>query len=336
VTTDRPPATSRSRRICVLWVTALTLLLTLGLFCWLVVVPVRQVASIVQSCGPASHTQLSLDTNDYGAAVNQLGGPDAAVEKLGAYLRRPRRLAPQKWIAVRMLGACGSTAVPELLCLIREEEEREGTPTWLSMFAVESLATIGDVRGLSPLLRLSGHKSHNVQAKALRALTRFRDPRTVKPLIEALRSKDESVRRPATKGLKKIAGPEWASVVDAMLDPQRGMTLKKIPDERLSDPQLREFLLQLLEFEGGRLSFVAAMELGEMKEQRAVDTLIKLMNTVDEFNMYHVVWALGELGDRRAVPTLTLALKNDDKEVRQAAAEALKKIKAAESAKDQK
>jgi HEAT repeat protein len=163
--------------------------------------------------------------------------------------------------------------------------------------------------------------------EGVRYLSRFKDPRTVRPLIEALNSKRESAREAAKEGLKKIAGPELESVVDAMLDSQWGMTLKKLPDERHSDPQLREFLLQLLGFEGGRLSFVAAMELGEMKEQRAVEPLIKLLNRVDEFNRCHVVWALGELGDRRAIPGLTAALNDKDADVRQAAAEALKKIR---------
>jgi len=225
-----------------------------------------------------------------------------------------------------MLGACGPTAVPELLGLIREEEEA----TSLSMIAVESLATIGDVQGLPPILRFSGHKSPYVRAKAVLALTSFKDPRTVKPLIAALKDKDELVREPAKKGLKQIAGPELASLVDGMLDTQRGLRTRRIPEERRSDSQVREFLLQLLEFEGGRLAFTPAMELGEMKEQRAFDPLVKLLSTADEFNRFHVAWALGELGDRRAVPALKAALKDEDQSVRQAAAEALKKIKAAE------
>ena len=54
---DECPPKPRSRKIYVLWSTALTLLLALGLFCWLVVVPVVQLRTA--DCGTKPKSRMS-------------------------------------------------------------------------------------------------------------------------------------------------------------------------------------------------------------------------------------------------------------------------------------
>ncbi len=53
----------------------------------------------------------------------------------------------------------------------------------------------------------------------------------------------------------------------------------------------------------------AAWALGELGDQRAVEHLIKVLSDPDDTVRYNVVKALGNLGDNKAVPYLSKALK---------------------------
>jgi HEAT repeat protein len=66
----------------------------------------------------------------------------------------------------------------------------------------------------------------------------------------------------------------------------------------------------------------------KMKAERDVEGLIKALKDENGFVPVNAAKALGEIGDTRAVEPLTEALKDKKKDVREAAKEALKKIKA--------
>jgi hypothetical protein len=88
--------TKRSRRVCIYWGIALTLLVTVGLLCWLVVVPVMEVDEALQGCDlptlkglhPPPQEVERLRTQ-YQQAIKELGGPEQAERKLGLYMRLP-------------------------------------------------------------------------------------------------------------------------------------------------------------------------------------------------------------------------------------------------------
>lgn len=68
---------------------------------------------------------------------------------------------------------------------------------------------------------------------------------------------------------------------------------------------------------------------GELKSPRAIDALAPLLS--DSSVNYHVAWALGEIGDQRAIQPLVGALANHDALVRIASIEALAKLDATEA-----
>jgi HEAT repeat protein len=89
---------------------------------------------------------------------------------------------------------------------------------------------------------------------------------------------------------------------------------------------------------GGRFSvagqiradrYYAVHLFGELKDPRAVDVLIALLDDGD-IN-YKVAWALGEIGDARATGALIAALGNRDALVRVSAIQALVKLGATEA-----
>jgi hypothetical protein len=111
--TDSQPPRPRSKRIYVYWGVALFLLLGLGLFCWLVVVPFLQVRPIVEQCDTI---KTSLEVNflgqgnagvhieqDFDSFVDELGGKDRAFRCLSIYVALPNCVAGHKGGAA---GAC--------------------------------------------------------------------------------------------------------------------------------------------------------------------------------------------------------------------------------------
>lgn len=75
--------------------------------------------------------------------------------------------------------------------------------------------------------------------------------------------------------------------------------------------------------------YYAVHLLGELKDPRAVDRLIPLLD--DGEISYKMAWALGEIGDTRATPPLMAALANRDALVRVSAIEALVKLRGMEA-----
>lgn len=68
---------------------------------------------------------------------------------------------------------------------------------------------------------------------------------------------------------------------------------------------------------------------GGLKDPRAIDALVPLL--ADAGVNYHVAWALGEIGDQRAIRPLIGALANHDALVRISSIEALAKLTATEA-----
>jgi hypothetical protein len=102
----------RSHRIYVLWGVALFLLLALGTFCWLVVVPVWQVRSQLAALAQWDSFAKGRDSGAYGAAlddtVKKLGGPGVTSRRITMYLKYPRWIAPYREEAFHVLMECGN------------------------------------------------------------------------------------------------------------------------------------------------------------------------------------------------------------------------------------
>jgi hypothetical protein len=105
----------RSKRMYVYWSGALTLLITVVLLCWLVVVPTWQVHRAVRECNSPPYAKQP--------AIKKLGGQEEAIRRLVSYSRLPNWIAPRRTQAVDLLNDCGPAGLRQLLLLASSEDQ---------------------------------------------------------------------------------------------------------------------------------------------------------------------------------------------------------------------
>lgn len=84
-------------------------------------------------------------------------------------------------------------------------------------------------------------------------------------------------------------------------------------------------LIEKLRDGNPRIRLTAVESLGKIKNKTAIPALIQLLET--DTDTYPIIWALGEIGDKRAVLVLNQLLASQDKYSRYNANKALKKIR---------
>jgi hypothetical protein len=185
-----------------LWAIALTLLLALGLFSWLVVVPVWRTRAAVMrhyevAFAPGEttehHKSLSARTE-----IEHLGGEVAASRKLAFYLRLPTWITPNRDIATSLLCECGDTPAGVLVTLARDDDR------WVRLHATMELARRRDLRALQPLFVLLKDRDADNRQLAAEALGEIGDPRAIGPLEAVPKDDWPPVSYAAAQALKKI------------------------------------------------------------------------------------------------------------------------------------
>jgi len=216
------------------WTAAILLALGLAWFVAGVVVPYFQVRA---AAGRVLASESSPEVE-----ADKLGRPEKAVAKCGFYLRLPARLAPDRWGAVRILGSCGSPAVPVLITALKDSD------TYVRFLATRALGNLKDPRAIESLIVALKDLDGDVRLGAASALGNMRSPQTVAPLNAALKNPDSRVRVLAALALG-----------------------------RLHDPRAVEPLITTLKDPNADVRFCAAGALGELKDPRAVEPLKALL-----------------------------------------------------------
>lgn len=241
--------------------------------------------------------------------------------------------------ATEALGEIQDFLVVEPLSLALKDRD------WhVRMAAVKALSHIKDARVVEPLIATLDDVSSDVTSAAKAALhdvnnvivvhlltKRLTDvnspiyqhlraadtlaefgPPSLKPLITGLSDKDQSVRFSAAEALGQIKDPR---AVEMLLD-----TMKKDSYSRIATAKA---LVEIgnLSVEG----LIRALQEESQKEKVITDgrVRVRIMNRDEIDFCVHIVRALGQIGDRRAVDPLISALGDEYEEVREAAADAL-------------
>lgn len=162
-----------------------------------------------------------------------------------------------------------------------------------------------------------------VRREAVITLGEMADERCVEPLVRCLRDGDWQVREAAVDAIAEIGSPAVEMLIRYLRDYDARKyairALGKINDERVLDPLVS--MLRNDEFKDDATR--ALVELGPP----AVERLIKcLSDEKDEFTRKQAILALGDIKDSRAVDPLIALLQEKDWFVRLTAAAALEKI----------
>jgi len=226
------------------------------------------------------------------AAADTLGkvGGQEAVEALTACLKS--HLTQLRAAAVQALGRLGAAEATALICQMLHDKEWE-----VRREAASALGKLNNLEALEPLAKALEDPDSDVRDAAALALGRIGNRRSVGALVLALKDEVTSVRRIAAASLSRIDA-DWVSLPETRSAAEH---LKVAIQE--AEPAVRFFVAQLL------------VNLGEMSPESLVG-----LTVVDNL-------ASPAIKRRRMATNLFIAMLEDrDRDVRQAAAEALGRL----------
>src|SRR5215831_3076972 len=219
-------------------------------------------------------------------ALGKVGGSEA-VKALVPNLRSSHtQIRAESARALGILGAAEATAP---ICQLLEDPEWE-----VRREAAAALGKLNNREAVEPLAKLLEDLDGDVREAAAASLSKSGDRRAVGPLVLALKDEDAAVRRLAATGLSRI-DPDWISLPETRSAAEQ---LKLAIQD--AEPAVRFFVAQLL------------INLGEMSPEALLG-----FSTEDQM-------ASPAIKRKRMGINLCIALLEDrDRDIRQAAAEAL-------------
>jgi HEAT repeat protein len=255
-------------------------------------------------------------------ALAKLGGSEA-VAALIPCLRSPHTQIRAE--AARALGILGATEASTPISQMLEDREWE-----VRREAAIALGKLNNPETLEPLTKLLDDPDGDVREATAMALGKMGNRRAVPALILALKDEVAGVRRIAAAGLSRI-DPDWVSLPETRAAAEK---LKVAIQD--ADPAVRFFVAQLLVNLGemspeALLGFSPEDQLASpaIKRQRmATNLFIALLEDRDRDVRQAAAEALGHLGGERARQALTRAGNDPDGDVAAATQMALQALAA--------
>lgn len=175
------------------------------------------------------------------------------------------------------------------------EQFKNTSVFWQQFEVARQLAKVGDAQVLPTMEPLLAHDDRHVRANAAFVFASLRDPRGLETIRAILADRSD---RPLGQGIPggsfNTAAPRWW-----------------LPSQIRAD------------------RYYAVHVLGELRDTVGVDVLVPLLGDPDV--NYHVAWALGQIGDRRAIGPLIGTLVDRDALVRVSGIQALEALDAKEA-----
>lgn len=183
-------------------------------------------------------------------------------------------------------------------------------PDWrVRRNAAQALGALRDPRAVTPLLLALKDRTMTVRQRAIVALGRIKDMQALPALIEILlENRHESYD--AAKAIRKFgkkALPKIAEAFERTDDQQLMQLLLEMKYERAL-----EFLLKRLQSPEVSARETAIRELGKLGDKRAIPDLIDLLKAGDPLIQSEIVRSLGRLGATETVPALLDLLVDDE------------------------
>jgi HEAT repeat protein len=209
--------------------------------------------------------------------------------------------------------------------------------------AVKALGQIGDQKVVKQLISiLQNEKNSKLRGQTIRALGSIKDKRAVEPLLEALQREIQKPKSEANTAiiievvgaLGKIKNERAITLLVSLYNEYTDYLNKKIKNALLTiNTKRSKFYFSILNSDKNRLleidhAWDLAVEslyhendwvrrqtiwaLMTLKDYRAVEQIIKTLNDKSLTVLCYAIYALGEIGDDRAVsPLIDILLKKD-------------------------
>ena len=192
--------------------------------------------------------------------------------------------------------------------------------------AAWALGEIGDASAVETLIKALNDEDSGVREKAVAALGKMGKD-AFEPLVQALSAKKARVRKGAALALGNLRIKDAIKPLSEALH-DKNFEVRWCAAQSLANigRDAFEVLLDASKEEDEEVRWCAASALGKLKDKRAVQHLISLLDDPAEKVRASAAWALGEIGDASAVEKLIKALGDSSRFVVESAKEALLKI----------
>jgi HEAT repeat protein len=227
----------------------------------------------------------------------------AAIARLIQVLRGNDLIA--YWDAERALVAAGEPAVPGLLEALTE------LSSWAQSHALRALGRIGDARAVSTLLQTlahdSGESDPRIEWFAAEALARIGTP-ALDPLLALVTSDNAHLRRWSAVALGEMGTQAVESLLERATDSDpKVREAALIAVGQIGDRRAVDALLRLLESSDPRLCVLAVSALGGCVRGEVFAPLVQLMQRPNDLHrpaMYAVINSAGPLALDLLIPFL--------------------------------
>jgi HEAT repeat protein len=196
--------------------------------------------------------------------------------------------------------------------------------------AARELSEQPDPRAADALIKALGDRHPAVRSRAVLALGRLVETRALRSLIALMGDADSRVRASAAGALKRFGRQAYRPVLEAYrtggLELRHG-ALGVLG--RFKSSTVSELLIAALDNPERKLRWEATRVLARRKDKLAVERLIAAAldeRAEEKVGRLLYVWALGEIGDRRAFEPLQGLLNDADFNIQRAAVTAMRRI----------
>jgi len=209
---------------------------------------------------------------------------------------------PVRDAALAALKEAGPAAVDALIAGLASEDLSQ------RFYAAKALGELGDARAIDPLAALLNDPNPFVRREAVTALGKTKDRRAMPHLMKAVKDSDEQVRKLASDAMTEIKDAYFAEV----------------PEETSDDARKVEALATALNDASPVMRKQAALQLGEIKDDRAAELLVGALNDPDMWVSLQAGDSLRALQSQRAGELIAEVLLDGGDEKRMSAAKALR------------
>jgi HEAT repeat protein len=197
--------------------------------------------------------------------------------------------------------------------------------------AAAALGRSGDSRAAELLIQALADDDKGVGAEAARVLGRLNDSKAIEPLIKTFKDNDTALKAEAVKALVAIGRPSIGPLIETLKD-EDGMSRQEAAAALggIGDPGAVEPLVSAFQAGDSDVRRATVNALVKINSNSTMDSFLQILKDQNQSGEIRVdaAWALGELGDVRAIePMMQVLADSKESKLQLSISRALTKIR---------